>query len=161
MPSLVNERPEAASADSTRDSSRCATPNKVRTSGSKPTSSRPQVSFTCELYGSEPSSVNPCQALTEGLILCRAAQKSKRKGATFPLKIALKYGLLTTACFIVWVVIAHWLVPDPRSTVHSAGAGVFVNIVEIIAIALGIRERKNAYAGQLSFKDGLKTGVAI
>ena len=77
------------------------------------------------------------------------------------MKIALKYGLLTTACFIVWVLIAHWLVPDPRSTVHSAGAGVFVNIVEIIAIALGIRERKNAYAGQLSFKDGLKTGVGI
>lgn len=77
------------------------------------------------------------------------------------MKIPLKYGLLITACFIVWVVLAHLLVPDPRSLVHSAGAGTFVNIVEIVFIALGIRVRKTADGGQLSFKQGLKTGVGI
>jgi hypothetical protein len=77
------------------------------------------------------------------------------------LKIALKYGLLTTGCFIVWVVLAHLLVPDLRSPVHDVGTAAFANIVEITAIALGIRARKSANAGVLSFKDGLKTGVGI
>lgn len=76
------------------------------------------------------------------------------------MKIALKYGLATAVCFIAWVSIAHWLVPDPRSAVHSVGAFSFVNIVQIIAILLGIREKKAA-SGQLRFKDGVKTGVAI
>jgi hypothetical protein len=77
------------------------------------------------------------------------------------LKIALKYGLLITFCFIIWVTIAHWLFPDPRSLAHSAGAAVFVNIVEIICITLGIRARKNANGGRLLFKDGLKTGLGV
>lgn len=77
------------------------------------------------------------------------------------MKIAFKYGLLITVCFIVWVVLAHLLVPDPRSLVHTVGAGSFVNIVEIVAIVLGIRAQKNANGGELPFKEGLKTGVSI
>lgn len=77
------------------------------------------------------------------------------------MKIAIKYGLLITICFIAWVVIAHWLVPNPHSLVHSAGAGSFVNIVEIMGIFLGIREKRKESADTLSFKEGLKTGVAI
>jgi len=77
------------------------------------------------------------------------------------LKIALKYGLLITVCFVAWVVIAHLLVPNPRSLVHSVGAGSFVNIVEILGIFLGIKEKRNETTGHLSFKDGLKTGVGI
>jgi len=77
------------------------------------------------------------------------------------LKIPYKYGLLITVCFILWVVIAHLLVPDPTSAIHRAGAGTFVNIVEVIMIALGIRARKVANGNHLRFKDGLKTGVGI
>lgn len=36
-----------------------------------------------------------------------------------------------------------------------------MNIVEIVAILLGIRERKAVDGGQLRFKDGVKTGVSI
>lgn len=77
------------------------------------------------------------------------------------MKIALTYGLLITVCFIAWVVIAHLLVPNPQSLVHSVGAGTFVNIIEILAIFLGIKAKRKANAGELKFKEGLKTGVAI
>lgn len=77
------------------------------------------------------------------------------------MKIALKYGLLITVCFIAWVVLAHWLVPNPQSLVHSVGAGSFVNIVEVLGIFLGIKEKRKQYADDLSFKDGIKTGLGI
>jgi hypothetical protein len=77
------------------------------------------------------------------------------------MKIALKYGLLITVGIILWVVIAHWLVPNPQSAVHTLGALVFFNLVEIPGIYCGINARRNASAGELSFKDGIKTGVAI
>ena len=76
------------------------------------------------------------------------------------MKIALKYGLLITLCFIAWVVVAHLLVPDPHSHVHDIGAGTFVNIVEVLAIFLGIKAKRSENA-QLTFKDGLKTGVGV
>jgi Protein of unknown function (DUF4199) len=76
-------------------------------------------------------------------------------------KIALKYGLIITVCFIAWVVTAHWLVPNPQSLVHSAGAGSFVNIVQILSTFFGIRARRQADGGELRFKGGIKTGVGI
>jgi hypothetical protein len=75
--------------------------------------------------------------------------------------IALKYGLLITVCFVAWVVIAHLLVPNPQSSVHSAGAATFVNVVEIMGIYLGIRAKRKANAGELSFKEGMQTGISI
>ena len=77
------------------------------------------------------------------------------------MNIALKHGLVMTGCFIAWVVVAHWLVPNPQSLVHSAGAGSFVNIVEILAIFFGIKARRKADGGELKFKEGIKTGVGI
>jgi Ca2+/H+ antiporter len=77
------------------------------------------------------------------------------------MRIALKYGLLITVGVIGWIVIAHWLVPNPQSAVHSLGAPVFFNFVEIVGIYCGINARRNASAGELSFKNGIKTGVGI
>ena len=77
------------------------------------------------------------------------------------MKIALKYGLLITVCFVAWVVIAHWLVPNPQSLLHSVGAGSFVNIVQILAIFFGIKARRDEDGGDLRFKDGIKTGVGV
>jgi hypothetical protein len=76
-------------------------------------------------------------------------------------KTPLKYGSIIAVCFIAWVAIAHQLYPDPRSSAHTAGASIFVNTVQIIAIVLGIREVKRANGDVLQFKDGLKTGVGI
>ena len=77
------------------------------------------------------------------------------------MKIALKYGLLITLGVVLWIVIAHALVPDPSSKVHSLGAGVFFNLLEIVGIYLGIRAKERANGGKLAFKEALKTGVSI
>lgn len=76
------------------------------------------------------------------------------------MKIALKYGLLITLGAIAWVVIAHLLVPNPRSPVHSLGAGIFFNILHIAGIYLAITTMKNKTGGELDFKAGMKTGIA-
>ena len=76
------------------------------------------------------------------------------------MKTPLKFGLLITLGVIAWVVIAHLLVPDPRSPVHNLGAGVFFNLLEIIGIFLAINTTKNESGSQLSFKSGVKTGIA-
>lgn len=76
------------------------------------------------------------------------------------MRIALKYGLLITLGVIAWVVIAHLLVPDPRSPVHNLGAGVFFNLLEIAGIYLAISTMRNESGNQLSFKSGVKTGMA-
>jgi hypothetical protein len=75
------------------------------------------------------------------------------------MKPPVKYGLLITLGVILWVVIAHLLVPDPRSPVHSFGAGVFFNLLHIAGIYLAISAARNNIGGELRFKDGLKTGV--
>ncbi|SRR6266496_259228 len=77
------------------------------------------------------------------------------------MKIALKYGLLITLGVIAWVVGAHSLVPDPTSKVHSFGSGIFFNLLEISGIYLGIRAKGLEVGGKSTFKEGLKTGVAI
>jgi hypothetical protein len=76
------------------------------------------------------------------------------------MKIALKFGLLITLGVIVWTVVAHLLVPDPRSPVHSLGAGVFFNLLHLAGIYLAINTARKEAAGELIFKDGLKTGMA-
>lgn len=75
------------------------------------------------------------------------------------MKTPIKYGLLITCGAMAWVIIAHLLVPDPRSPVRSLGAGVFFNILHISGIYLAITSLKNEI-GDLSFKTGLKTGIA-
>jgi hypothetical protein len=75
------------------------------------------------------------------------------------MKTAVKYGLLTTLGAIAWVVIAHLIVPDPRSSVHSLGAGMFFNILHIGGIYLAISSVKNEMGGELIFKTGIKTGM--
>ena len=74
--------------------------------------------------------------------------------------VPLKYGLLITLGVIAWVVIAHLLVPDPRSPVHSIGAGVFFNLLHIAGIYLAINTVRNESNGDLPFKTAVKTGVA-
>jgi hypothetical protein len=75
------------------------------------------------------------------------------------MRIALKFGLLITIGVIIWVVIAHLLVPDPRSQVHNLGAGIFFNLLEITGIFLAINTNRNERGGDLNFKSGMKTGI--
>ena len=75
-------------------------------------------------------------------------------------RIALKFGLLITLGVIAWTVVVHLLIPDPRSPVHSLGAGIFFNLLHIAGIYLAIKTAKNETNSELNFKEGLKTGMA-
>ncbi len=77
------------------------------------------------------------------------------------MKIALKYGLLITVVVVLWIVIVRlWLGVGggPQGQIVS---GVLFNATAILAIFLGMRERKKALAGALGFKEGIKTGMGI
>lgn len=59
------------------------------------------------------------------------------------------------------MLIAHLLVPNPCSSVHVLGPIVFFNLLEIAGIYVGMGARKRESDGELPFKIGLKTGMAI
>lgn len=75
------------------------------------------------------------------------------------MKIAIKYGLSITLVVVLWVLVTHFLFPlPPESKVNVLGPALF-NLATIVAIYLGIKARA-AYE-ELSFKQGIKTGLAI
>ena len=75
------------------------------------------------------------------------------------MRIALKYGLLITLVIVVWVVVTHFVFPLPPTSTLNLLAPVLFNLAAIIALYLGIKSRKAE--GEMSFKDGLKTGLSI
>ena len=75
------------------------------------------------------------------------------------MRIAIKYGLLITAVVAVWVIVTHVLVPIAPDSKVNMLAPILFNLAAIIALYLGIKERKSE--GEMNFKAGLKTGVAI
>lgn len=78
------------------------------------------------------------------------------------MKIALKYGLMITAVVIAWIAIVRFLMgvgSDSRAA--NVIAPLLFNLTAIAAIYLGIKARKSELNGELSFKEGLKTGMAI
>jgi hypothetical protein len=77
------------------------------------------------------------------------------------MKLALKYGLTVTAGVVFWTIIAHALVPNPQSLVHSLGAMAFFNILQFSCIFLGIKAFERERNHKPSFKEGLKQGISI
>jgi len=77
------------------------------------------------------------------------------------MKIALKYGLLITVVVVLWIVIVRMLLGMGAGPKGQIVSGVLFNAAAILAIFLGMRERKRALVGALSFKEGVKTGMAI
>ena len=77
------------------------------------------------------------------------------------MKIPLKYGLLTALGAMAWALIAHSLVPNPKSIVHSLGFAFFTNVLQFAMIYLGLKALEHAKGERPYFKEGLKTGVAI
>ena len=75
------------------------------------------------------------------------------------MKIAIKYGLSIALVVVLWVLVTHFLFPlAPESKVNVL-APVLFNLATIVAIYLGIKAR--AATEELSFKQGIKTGLAI
>jgi hypothetical protein len=77
------------------------------------------------------------------------------------MKIAIKYGLLITAVVVVWIVIVRLVIGVGADSKANVIAPILFNVTAIVAIFLGMIRRKNEAGGELSFKDGLKTGVGI
>ena len=77
------------------------------------------------------------------------------------MKIPLKYGLLITAGVIAWVLITRSLVTNPQSLVHTLGGPVFFNVLQFAMIYLGLKALEHERGNRPTFKEGLKTGVAI
>ena len=77
------------------------------------------------------------------------------------MKIPLKYGLIIAAGLVAWVLIARSVVTNPASLVHSLGGPIFFNLLHFVMIYLGLKELERQKGDRPTFKEGLKTGVAI
>ena len=77
------------------------------------------------------------------------------------MKIPVKYGLLITLGVMAWVLIAHAIVTNPQSPVHTLGTFTIFNILQFVMIYLGLRALERERGDRPTFKEGLKTGVAI
>ena len=77
------------------------------------------------------------------------------------MKTPIKFGLLITLGVMAWVLIAHSTITNPQSLVRTFGGPVFFNVLQFIMIYLGLKAREREKADKLTFKEGLKTGVAI
>jgi hypothetical protein len=76
-------------------------------------------------------------------------------------KLGLIYGLIIAAGVMAWSIIAHMVVPDPASKVHSLGAPIFFNVLQFVGIYLGISALGRELGERPTFKQGVKTGVWI
>jgi hypothetical protein len=77
------------------------------------------------------------------------------------MKIPLKYGLIATAGVAAWVLIMHTVFTDPKSAVHTLGAPIFFNVFHFAVIYLGLKALEREQDDRPTFKEGLKTGIAI
>src|SRR6185369_1718198 len=77
------------------------------------------------------------------------------------MKLAIRYGMPITVGVMLWTIIAHSLVPNPQSIVHSFGAFAFFNILHFTCIFLGIKALERERNQHPTFKEGLKQGIAI
>ena len=77
------------------------------------------------------------------------------------MKIALKYGLLITVVVVLWIVIIRLWLDRGGGPPGQIVSGLLFNAAAILAIFLGMRERKKLLNGALGFKEGVKTGMAI
>lgn len=77
------------------------------------------------------------------------------------MKIPVKYGLIAAFGLMLWIIISHWLVPNPESIVHTLGATVLFNVIHFAVIFLGLRALERERGDKPRFKEAVKTGIAI
>jgi uncharacterized membrane protein len=77
------------------------------------------------------------------------------------MRIPIKYGLLVALGLIIWVLVAHQLVTNPLSPVHTLVGPISFNVLHFVMIYLGIKELEHVKGDRLRFKEALKTGVLI
>src|SRR5262252_3902024 len=76
------------------------------------------------------------------------------------LKLALKYGIAVTLVIAAWVALKHFVLHLEGPSAQLADGAVF-NFAAIVGLVLGIRERRVANGGGLTFGQGFKTGMSV
>lgn len=77
------------------------------------------------------------------------------------MKIPLKYGLIATLGVAAWVLITHSLVANPKSAAYTLVEPIFFNVFLFAVVYLGLKALEREKGDRPTFKEGLKTGVAI
>ena len=77
------------------------------------------------------------------------------------MKIPLKYGLIAAFGLILWILVVHWLIPNPQSNVHTLGAPIFFNVLHFAVIFLGLKALEREKGDKPRFRDAVKTGIGI
>jgi hypothetical protein len=78
-----------------------------------------------------------------------------------PMKIPLRYGLLTALGLIAWVLVTHALIANPQSPVLTLGGPIFFNVLHFAMIFLGLKALEREKGEKPFFKEAVKTGVSI
>jgi Protein of unknown function (DUF4199) len=76
------------------------------------------------------------------------------------MKIALKYGLAVALIIAAWVALKHFVLHIEGQSAQLADLAVF-NLSAIVALMMGIKEKRLANGDRLTFLQGLGTGVSI
>lgn len=76
------------------------------------------------------------------------------------MKIILKYGIAVALVIAAWVALKNFVLHFEGPAAQGADFAIF-NLSALIALVMGIREKRALNGGSLSFGDGLKTGVTI
>lgn len=76
------------------------------------------------------------------------------------IRIALKYGIAVTLIIAAWVALKHFVLHIEGSSAQFADVAVF-NLTAIVALGMGMKERREANAHKLTFFQGLTTGISI
>lgn len=76
------------------------------------------------------------------------------------MKLALKYGIAVTLVIAAWVALKHFVLHLESQSAQLADITVF-NFAAIVGLVLGIKSRRAANGGMLTFGEGLKTGISI
>src|SRR6266545_7366754 len=76
------------------------------------------------------------------------------------MKIALKYGIVVTVVIAAWVSLKHFVLHFEGPSAQFADLFVF-NLAAIAGLVLGVKAKRAANGGSLTFGDGWKTGISI
>ena len=76
------------------------------------------------------------------------------------MKSALKYGVAVTLIIAAWVALKHFVLHLQGPSAQMTDIAVF-NLTAIVALGMGIKEKRVANGDRLTFLQGLGTGVSI
>jgi hypothetical protein len=76
------------------------------------------------------------------------------------MKIALKYGIAVTLVIAGWVALKHFVLHLEGTTAQVTDFVIF-NLAATMGLTLGIKEKRIANGGTLTFGDGWITGIKI